>query len=73
MRHEPAIFPGIRAVSLFIEGECDHGAIFVFPLSGQNTPVLRDTRWRRERGLSEFFVRNEGAGAGYRHDKRQGN
>ena len=42
MRDEPAVFPGIGTVSLFIERECDDGAIFVIPLSGQHTPVLRD-------------------------------
>ena len=42
MRDEPAVFPGIGTVSLFIERECDDGAIFVIPLSGQHTPILRD-------------------------------
>src|SRR4029078_13580677 len=44
MGFEPAALPGIGAVSLLVEDQCDDRSFFVVPLAGQNPAVFLDAR-----------------------------
>jgi predicted kinase len=62
---EPPLLPVILAIALLVERQKDHGAVFIFPFTGENMAVtrLRADRWRRKiRGISPMNRRPSASG-----------